>query len=86
VLDDPVTNFLTSLTHKFDFEEAQKQLKLCEEVILDGRHMACLPSFPHSQVLDNDVFLAPLKAAFLDRARHYIFEIYCQIHSTISIP
>eukprot|EP00045_Choanoeca_perplexa_P022403 m.9427 g.9427 ORF g.9427 m.9427 type:complete len:436 (+) comp9418_c0_seq1:30-1337(+) len=68
VLDDPVTNFLISLTHKFNFEEAQKQLKLCEEV------------------LDNDVFLAPLKDAFLDRARHYIFEIYCQIHSTISIP
>jgi translation initiation factor 3 subunit E len=38
------------------------------------------------KVFDVDFFLGSFRGRFIESARVFIFEIYCQIHSTISIP
>lgn len=38
-----------------------------------------------SQILDHDFFLVALQDEFIDNARLFVFEIFCQIHECISI-
>lgn len=65
--NDPLTQFVLALYIDFDFEEAQRQLSLAEEV------------------LRTDFFLSTSVDAFVDNARHLIFESYCKIHARIDI-
>lgn len=65
--NDPLTEFVRALSIDFDFEEAQRQLSLAEEV------------------LRTDFFLSASVDAFVDNARHLIFESYCKIHARIDI-
>ncbi|VDK52513.1 unnamed protein product [Anisakis simplex] len=47
--EDPVTDFLTCLYVKYDFDEAQKKLKQCEEVLSNDFFLtACLEDFRES--------------------------------------
>ncbi|PAV92607.1 hypothetical protein WR25_05504 isoform C [Diploscapter pachys] len=46
---DPVTDFLTCLYIKYDFDEAQEKLRQCEEVLTNDFFLtACLPDFRES--------------------------------------
>lgn len=94
--EDPVTDFLTCLYIKYDFDEAQKKLRKCEDVSYffkcfvdllswnkDSRHKnAILWWF---QVLSNDFFLTACLEDFRESARLLIFEMFCRIHQCISI-
>ncbi|TPX35092.1 hypothetical protein SmJEL517_g02522 [Synchytrium microbalum] len=64
---DPITEFVEALYVRFDFDEAQKTLKECDEV------------------LSNDFFLVATRDDFIENARLFIFETYCEIHQTIEI-
>ncbi|KHN75074.1 Eukaryotic translation initiation factor 3 subunit E [Toxocara canis] len=47
--EDPVTDFLTCLYVKYDFDEAQKKLRQCEEVLSNDFFLtACLEDFRES--------------------------------------
>lgn len=64
---DSITEFVECLCVNFDFDNAQKKLKEC------------------SEVLDHDFFLVALQDEFIENARLFVFEIFCQIHECISI-
>ncbi|KAB5551763.1 hypothetical protein DKX38_009074 [Salix brachista] len=75
---DPITDFLACVYVNYDFDEAQKKMKECEEVILNdpflGKHLE-----------DSNFSTVPLRDEFLENARLFVFETYCRIHQRIDI-
>jgi translation initiation factor 3 subunit E len=66
---DAVTEFLRKLYGEVDFAGAREEMALC-----DGE-----------SVLDDDFFLEPFKAEFVENARYLVSEAYCKIHRRIDI-
>ncbi|KAJ6408280.1 hypothetical protein OIU84_011571 [Salix udensis] len=70
--------FLACVYVNYDFDEAQKKMKECEEVILNdpflGKHLE-----------DSNFSTVPLRDEFLENARLFVFETYCRIHQRIDI-
>ncbi|KAG6469115.1 eukaryotic translation initiation factor 3 subunit E-like [Zingiber officinale] len=75
---DPITELLESLYVNYDFDEAQKKLKECEQVILND-------PFLGKRVGDSNFATVPLRDEFLENTRLFIFETYCRIHRCIDI-
>ncbi|XP_054778883.1 eukaryotic translation initiation factor 3 subunit E isoform X1 [Prosopis cineraria] len=75
---DPITEFLACVYVNYDFDEAQKKMSECEEVILND-------PFLGKQVEDGSFSTVPLRDEFLENARLFIFETYCRIHQRIDM-
>ncbi|GAA0184173.1 hypothetical protein Leryth_018442 [Lithospermum erythrorhizon] len=76
--EDPITEFLTCVYVKYDFDGAQKKMKECEEVILND-------PFLGKRVEEDNYTKDPFKDEFLENARLFIFETYCRIHQRIDM-
>ncbi|GAA5854528.1 hypothetical protein JCM8547_004876 [Rhodosporidiobolus lusitaniae] len=68
---DAVTEFLRKLYGEVDFAGAREEMARC------GGEGAL--------VLDDDFFLEPFKAEFVENARYLVSEAYCKIHRRIDI-
>ncbi|XP_047323234.1 eukaryotic translation initiation factor 3 subunit E-like [Impatiens glandulifera] len=75
---DPIIEFLEAVYVNYDFDEAQKKMKECEEVILND-------PFLGKRVEEANFSTVPLRDEFLENARLFIFETYCKIHQRIDI-
>ncbi|KAG5252766.1 hypothetical protein OIU85_000338 [Salix viminalis] len=75
---DPITEFLACVYVNYDFDEAQKKMKECEEVILND-------PFLGKRLEDGNFSNVLLRDEFLENARLFIFETYCRIHQRIDI-
>ncbi|KAL9373659.1 hypothetical protein Peur_033279 [Populus x canadensis] len=75
---DPITEFLACVYVNYDFDEAQKKMKECEEVILND-------PFLGKRLEDGNFSNLLLRDEFLENARLFIFETYCRIHQRIDI-
>ncbi|KAH8485701.1 hypothetical protein Peur_070715 [Populus x canadensis] len=75
---DPITEFLACVYVNYDFDEAQKKMKECEEVILND-------PFLGKRLEDGSFSNVLLRDEFLENARLFIFETYCRIHQRIDI-
>eukprot|EP00270_Netrium_digitus_P021589 TRINITY_DN930_c0_g1_i1.p1 TRINITY_DN930_c0_g1~~TRINITY_DN930_c0_g1_i1.p1 ORF type:complete len:458 (-),score=150.82 TRINITY_DN930_c0_g1_i1:108-1430(-) len=79
IYTDPVTEFTIALFVDYDFEEAQKQLALCEEVLTDDFFLG------KQQVQENGYASMPFRDDFMENARLCVFESFCRIHQSIHI-
>ncbi|GAA5906592.1 hypothetical protein JCM6882_008069 [Rhodosporidiobolus microsporus] len=70
---DAVTEFLRKLYGEVDFAGAREEMARCGG---DGAP---------ASVLDDDFFLEPYKAEFVENARYLVSEAYCKIHRRIDI-
>ncbi|GAA5971901.1 hypothetical protein JCM11641_001561 [Rhodosporidiobolus odoratus] len=70
---DAVTEFLRKLYGEVDFSGAREEMARCGG---DGAA---------SSILDDDFFLEPFKAEFVENARYLVSEAYCKIHRRIDI-
>ncbi|CAO2833310.1 unnamed protein product [Amaranthus hypochondriacus] len=75
---DPITEFLACVYVNYDFDEAQKKLRDCENVILND-------PFLGKRVEEGNYTTVPLRDEFLENARLFICETYCRIHQRIDI-
>ncbi|CAA2971542.1 eukaryotic translation initiation factor 3 subunit E [Olea europaea subsp. europaea] len=76
--EDPITEFLACVYVNYDFDEAQKKMKMCEEVILND-------PFLGKRVEEGSFTTVPLRDEFLENARLFMFETYCHIHQRIDM-
>ncbi|XP_022866904.1 eukaryotic translation initiation factor 3 subunit E [Olea europaea var. sylvestris] len=76
--EDPITEFLACVYVNYDFDEAQKKMKVCEEVILND-------PFLGKRVEEGSFTIVPLRDEFLENARLFMFETYCHIHQRIDM-
>eukprot|EP01125_Pyxidicula_operculata_P016534 TRINITY_DN56_c3_g1_i1.p1 TRINITY_DN56_c3_g1~~TRINITY_DN56_c3_g1_i1.p1 ORF type:complete len:462 (-),score=137.48 TRINITY_DN56_c3_g1_i1:55-1272(-) len=72
---DPITEFLRFLYVKFDFDNAEKQLALCDQVLQRDYFISGTQEAVQRRVREE----------FLYAARLAISEVFCRIHSTIDI-
>ncbi|XP_057529672.1 eukaryotic translation initiation factor 3 subunit E-like isoform X2 [Amaranthus tricolor] len=75
---DPITEFLACVSGNYDFDEAQKKLRECEDVILND-------PFLGKRVEEGNYTTVPLRDEFLENARLFICETYCKIHQRIDM-
>ncbi|CAA2952421.1 eukaryotic translation initiation factor 3 subunit E [Olea europaea subsp. europaea] len=75
--EDPITEFLACVYVNFDFDEAQKKMKVCEEVILNDPFLG--------KRVEGSFTTVPLRDEFLENARLFMFETYCRIHQRIDM-
>ncbi|GAA6037881.1 hypothetical protein JCM8097_005084 [Rhodosporidiobolus ruineniae] len=68
---DAVTEFLRKLYGEVDFAGAREEMAKCGD--------------SDAAVLDDDFFLEPFKAEFVENARYLVSEAYCKIHRRIDI-
>jgi len=71
---DPITEFIRALYVRYDFDDAEKQLEICAEVLKNDY-------FISSEDLKEKNF----REEFLSAARLAICEAYCKIHCTINV-
>ncbi|GAA6004986.1 hypothetical protein JCM10207_008470 [Rhodosporidiobolus poonsookiae] len=76
---DAVTEFLRKLYGEVDFSGAREEMARC------GGDAEGASSSTGASVLDDDFFLEPFKAEFVENARYLVSEAYCKIHRRIDI-
>ncbi|KAL1555359.1 Eukaryotic translation initiation factor 3 subunit E [Salvia divinorum] len=75
---DPITEFLACIYVNYDFVEAQKKMRECEEVILND-------PFLGKRIEEGNFTTVPLRDEFIENARLFIFETCCRIHQRIDM-
>jgi translation initiation factor 3 subunit E len=70
---DPIVAFFKALYGKYNFEEAEKQLALCEPVLTND------------YFINGSAEVKQIKTEFLSAGKFAICEAFCTIHSTIDI-